>query len=64
MPKFRFDKVYHYRPTEKRQVTIIYNPSVKAQAVNEECAKLAEAAGVGEIVEPRKTKKNDESSNT
>jgi len=56
MPKVRFSKDFAYRPTKEKRVTTIYRAGPKAQTVNEECAKQAEAGGFGKVVETKSKK--------
>lgn len=56
--KFRFDKVFYYRPSAEPRRTDKFDPSSKPQTVTDECAEQATAAGAGEVVEAKKGGKN------
>lgn len=59
--KFRFDKVFYFRPADKPRVTMKYDPSSKPQTVTDECAAQAVEAGVGELIESKGKGKSDAS---
>ena len=51
MPKVIFTKPYDYFPSKEARVIQAYKVSKKPQAVNQECADRAIAAGVASLVE-------------